>query len=140
MGKKKITQSLAFPETGPVQKFISNHDKIGIVFWFAWQGFGIGGLQGWEEPHTEAGEKREGSSPEEEEVAETTCDELTAVSTPHPPMPLWGGGRENQGEVRPEKKGAVGEGIRQIWFYFSLCHSGFIGNKIGFPVLSLLCP
>lgn len=133
--ERKITQSLAFPETSPTQKFISHPGKIGTCIWFAWQGFGSGGLQVWEEPHTRAGEKCEGSSPEKEERAET-CAELTAASTPHPSMPLWGGGRENHGEVKPGKKGGMGI---QIWVYSSLSCSGFIGNRTGFPESGLLC-
>ena len=34
--------------------------------------------------------------PEEEGVAETTCDELTVNPIPRPPALLGGGGRENQ--------------------------------------------
>lgn len=86
----------------------------------------------WEEPHTGAGEKCEGSSPEKEEVAERTCGELIAVSMPHPPTSLWGGGRENQGEVKPGKKGGMRKGVLHIWVYFSLSYSGFINNKTGF--------
>ena len=44
--------------------------------------------------------------PEEEEAAETRCDELTTT-----PIPLrcWrGGGREFRSEVEPGKKGGVG--------------------------------
>jgi len=39
----------------------------------------------WEGPHAGAGEERE-----KEEVAETTCDELTAASIPCPPAQLRG--------------------------------------------------
>ena len=31
-------------------------------------------------------------APEEDEVAEITCDELTVNPIPHPPVPLVGGG------------------------------------------------
>lgn len=51
-----------------------------------------------------------------------------------------GGGRENQGEVQPGKKGGLGEDALKIWFYFSLSYSGFIGNKTGFPELSSFHP
>jgi len=43
--------------------------------------------------------------PEEEGAAETACDELTAATIPHPPVPL-GGRRES--EAQPGKKGGVG--------------------------------
>ncbi|GAB0186526.1 zinc finger and BTB domain-containing protein 5 [Grus japonensis] len=39
----------------------------------------------WEGPHAGAGEECE-----EEGAAETTCDELTAIPIPHPPVPLKG--------------------------------------------------
>jgi len=43
---------------------------------------------------------------EEEEAAETVCDELTATPTPHPPVMLgWEVGRETRSEVEPTKTG-----------------------------------
>jgi len=44
----------------------------------------------WEGPHAGAGAEGEESG-----VAETMCDELTTVPTPHPLCCWWGGGREN---------------------------------------------
>ena len=35
-------------------------------------------------------------APEEDEAAETMCDELTPTPIPCPPVPLGGGGRENR--------------------------------------------
>jgi len=45
----------------------------------------------WEGSHAGAGEECEESSPEEEGVAETTCDELSARPIPHPPEGRGGG-------------------------------------------------
>jgi len=61
-----------------------------------------------EGPHTGAGEECEEFCPEEEGVSEPMCDELTATPIPRPPVPLGGGGREMQSEVRPRKKGGAG--------------------------------
>ena len=41
-------------------------------------------------PYAGAVEESEESFPQEEGVAETTCDELTAVPLPHPPCANWG--------------------------------------------------
>jgi len=46
----------------------------------------------WEQPHVGGGTECEESSPEEEEAAETMCDELTAIPFPHLAAPLGGGG------------------------------------------------
>ena len=68
--------------------------------------------------------------PEEEGAAETTCDELTTTPIPHPPVLLaLLGGREIGSEVKPWKKGGLGEGVFKIGFYFSLLNSDLIGNK-----------
>ena len=49
--------------------------------------------------------------PEEDEAAETLCDELTITPIPCPPVLLaGGGGREIGSEVEPGKK--QGEGTR----------------------------
>jgi len=49
---------------------------------------------------------------EEEGAAETTCDELIAIPTPHPPARVGGrGGREIGSEVEPGKKEGVGGGV-----------------------------
>jgi len=55
-----------------------------------------------------AGEECEESSPEEEGVAETTCDELTVTPIPHPPVPLREERWRNMIEVEPRKKGGLG--------------------------------
>ena len=54
----------------------------------------------WEGPQAGAGEECE-----QEGIAETMLDELTAAPIPHPPVLLQGGGRS---EVKPEKKRGVG--------------------------------
>jgi len=58
-----------------------------------------------------AGNECEESSPEEEGVAETTCDELTVTPIPHPPVPLGGERWRNIIEVEPSKKGGVGRKV-----------------------------
>jgi len=68
--------------------------------------------------------------PEEEGVAETTCDELTTTPIPHPPA-LLGGRRERNGsEAEPGKKGGVGGRCFKIRIYFSLSYSDLIGDKL----------
>jgi len=57
----------------------------------------------WEGPHAGAGEEWE-----EEEAAETACDELTAIPFPVPLHCSGGGGRQFRSEVEPRKKGRVG--------------------------------
>ena len=47
-------------------------------------------------------------APEDERVAETTCDELTIALIPSPTAPLGGRRERNEGEVEPWKKGGVG--------------------------------
>ena len=63
--------------------------------------------------------------PEEEGVAETTCDELTATPIPHPPVPLWGEEVENSG-----RREGWGEGVFKLSFYFSLSYSDLTSNKL----------
>jgi len=63
--------------------------------------------------------------PEEEEVAETTCDALTVTPIPHPPAPLRGRRQRNS-----RKKGGVGGRCFKIWFCFSLSYSDLIGDKL----------
>jgi len=46
---------------------------------------------------------------EEEEAAETTCDEPTATPIASPPAPLGGRRERNGSEVESGKKGGVGE-------------------------------
>jgi len=55
---------------------------------------------------------------EEEEVAETTCDELTIVPIPSPLAPLGGRRWRNVSEVEPRKKGGMGGRCFKIQFYF----------------------
>lgn len=55
------------------------------------------------------GEECEESCPEEDEAAETVCDEPGLIA--HPPVLLEGGGRENENEVKPQKNGGVGKGV-----------------------------
>jgi len=74
----------------------------------------------WEGPHVGAG-----AECEEEGVAETKCDYLTATPIPRPPAPLRGRRQRNGIEVEPGKKGGVGERCFKIWFYFSLSCSDF---------------
>ena len=60
---------------------------------------------------------------------ETTCDELTAIPIPRPPV-LLGGRRERKGiEIEPTKKGGVGGRCFKIWFYVSLSSSDSIGDE-----------
>jgi len=77
---------------------------------------------------------------EEEGAAETTCDELTITPTPHPPA-LLGGRRERNGsEVEPGKKGGVGGGCFEIYFYFSLSYSDLSGDKLFSPQVQSVLP
>jgi len=46
--------------------------------------------------------------PEEEGLAETTCDELTVTPIPHPPVPLRGKRQRTGSEVKRGKKRGVG--------------------------------
>ena len=63
-------------------------------------------------------------APEEDEAAETMCDELTVTPIPCPPVLLGGVGRESRSEGVPGKKGGVEGRCFEIWFYFSLPYSG----------------
>jgi len=56
----------------------------------------------------EQGQSVRSPPPEEEGVAETTCDEQTITPIPHPPVPLWGRRERNGSEVEPGKKGGMG--------------------------------
>jgi len=58
----------------------------------------------WVEPHAGAGEECE-----EEEAAETVCDALTIIPLPRPTALPRGRGRDFGNEVRPGKKGGVGD-------------------------------
>ncbi|KAK4817118.1 hypothetical protein QYF61_027981 [Mycteria americana] len=69
----------------------------------------------WEGPHAVAGEETE-----EEEGAETTCDELTATPIPHPLCCFGGGGREIGSEVEPGKKGGKTEYFCSISFTWAM--------------------
>jgi len=70
--------------------------------------------------------------PEEEEAAETTCDELTVTRIPRPPALLGWRRERNRSEVEPGKKGGVGGRCFKIWIYFSLSYSDLIGDELNF--------
>ena len=92
------------------------------------------------DPTLEQGKSVMSPAPEEDEAAETTCDELTPTPLPVPLHRWWRVGREFGSEAVPGKKGGVGERCFKIWFYFSLPYSGSIGNKLIFLKSSLVCP
>jgi len=75
--------------------------------------------------------KRARSLPAEEEaVAETMCNELTATPTPPPTAVLEGEEVKNSGvKLSP---GGRGGGVFKIWFYFSLSYSELIVDKPNF--------
>ncbi|GAB0177209.1 protein kinase C and casein kinase substrate in neurons protein 2 [Grus japonensis] len=58
----------------------------------------------------EQGNDERSPPPEDEEAAETMCDELTITPIPHPPVPLSGAEVEAGSEVEPKKMGGVGGG------------------------------
>ena len=66
----------------------------------------------------EQGQSVRSPPPEEEEAAETPCDELTVTPIPRPPVLLGGGGREIRSEVEPRKKGDVGGRCFKFCLYF----------------------
>jgi len=80
----------------------------------------------------EQGKSVRSPPPEEEAVAETTCDELTVTPIPHPPAPLGGRRERNGSEVEPRKKGGVGGRCFKIWFCFSLSSSDLIADELNF--------
>jgi len=84
----------------------------------------------------EQGKSVRSPPPEEEEVAETMCDELTPTPIPHPPTPLGGRRERNGSEVEPGNKGGWGEGVLRSGFIFSLCYSDMIGDELNFLVFS----
>jgi len=55
----------------------------------------------------EQGQSVRSPPPEEEEAAETRCDELTATPIPCSPALLGGRSERNRSEVEPRKKGGV---------------------------------
>jgi len=65
--------------------------------------------------------------PEEDRVAETTRDELTATPIPHALAPEI---EKNGSKMKPGKNRGVGEGVLEIWVYFLLPFSILIGNKL----------
>jgi len=83
------------------------------------------------DPTLDQGQSVRSSPPEEEGVAETTCDELTAAPIPRPPV-LLGGRRERKSGVKLslERRGGVGGRCFKIWFYFSLPYSDLIGDEL----------
>lgn len=58
-------------------------------------------------PCAGAREECDGSFSEKGAI-ETMCGELTAAHIPSLLAPLWEGGRENEGKVKPGKKGGIG--------------------------------
>jgi len=83
----------------------------------------------WEGPQAGAGAECEESPPEEEGVAETTCDELTTAPIPSPPVML-GGRRQRKSGVKlsPGRREGWGQGVFKIRFYFSLSYSDLFGD------------
>ena len=64
----------------------------------------------------EQGNNGKSPPPEDEEVAETTCDELTVTPIPRPPVLLRGVEVEAGSEVEPGKMGGVGGGVLRFDF------------------------
>ena len=64
----------------------------------------------------EQGTDERSPPPEDEEAAETTCDELTVTPVPRPPVPLRGAEVEARSEVEPRKMGGVGKGVLRFDF------------------------
>jgi len=70
---------------------------------------------------------------EEKEMAETTCDELTTTTIPHP--------RKLGVKLSLRRREEWGQGVFKIWFYFSPSYSGLIGDKLNFFLkFNLFCP
>jgi len=67
---------------------------------------------------------------EEEGMAQTMCNELTAAPIPSPFAPLGGRRERNGSEVEPGKKGGLGARCFKIWFYFSLSFSDLICDEL----------
>lgn len=65
--------------------------------------------------------------PKRKEQQRKMSDELTTTPIPCPPVPLWGGGREeveNLGlKLTPERRKEWGEIGFKICFYFTLSYS-----------------
>ena len=59
----------------------------------------------------EQGNDERSPPPEDEELAETLCDELTVTPIPRPPVLLRGAEVEAGSEVEPGKMGGVGGGV-----------------------------
>jgi len=70
--------------------------------------------------------------PEEEEAAETACDELTVTPIPCPLCCSGEGGRETGVKLSPDRREGQVEGVMKIWFYFSLSYSDFTGYRFNF--------
>ena len=79
----------------------------------------------------EQGNDERSPPPEDEEVAETTCDELTVTPIHRPPVRLRGEGAEVAAgtEVEPGKMGGVGGGVLRVDFIFSYLYSVLPSNK-----------
>jgi len=68
--------------------------------------------------------------PEEEEAAETVCDELTVTPIPCPHA-LLGGRRERNGsEAEPRKRGGLQGRCFKIWIYISLSYLELIADEL----------
>jgi len=81
----------------------------------------------------EQGQSVRSPPPQEEGVAETTCDELTVTPIPHPPVLLAGGGHRETGlKLSPGRREGWGEGVLRLSFHFLLSYSDLIGDKINF--------
>jgi len=84
------------------------------------------------------------SPPLEEKGTAETCDELTPTPIPHLPVLLRDRkGRKLGVKFKPGKNGRRwgGRVSFKIWFYFSLCYSDLIGDKLNFfiPKFNLFC-
>ena len=64
----------------------------------------------------EQGNDERSPTHDDEEAAETACDELTVTPIPRPPVPLTGGEVEAGSEVEPGKMGGVGGGVLRVDF------------------------
>ena len=78
----------------------------------------------------EQGNDERSPPPEDEEAAETPCDELTITPIPCPPVPLRGAEVEAGSEVEPGKMGGLGGGVLRFDFIFSFLYSVLLSNKL----------
>lgn len=71
-----------------------------------------------------------GEDIEEEGAAETTQSTQSTALFLIPSSCIWGGGRESEGEVEPNKKGEVEGRYFKVWLSFSLPYSELIGKEL----------